>query len=166
MMEPICPQCGRDFVQRSRCEGLLEQLLRLIYVYPFRCQLCMHRFRIMQWGKPYVKDADDKRQYKRIEAHIPITFAGDRIEGDGVVKDISMGGCGLELAAETQVPTGALLELRLRISDQEPPVIVEAATVRVARPKFLGVQFLRLQPRDRERLSQFIGELMIIARRA
>ncbi|MBM4122813.1 MAG: PilZ domain-containing protein [Nitrospira sp.] len=103
-MEPICPKCGKDFIQRTHREGLLEQLLRVIYVYPFRCQLCSHRFLTMQWGKRYVKEADDKRQYQRIETHIPITFAGDQIEGAGVVKDISMGGCGLELAAEASRP--------------------------------------------------------------
>lgn len=164
-MEPVCPRCGRDFVQRTHREGLLELLLSVVYVYPFRCQLCAHRFQTMQWGKRYVKGATDKRQYQRLETRIPATFSGDQIGGTGVAKDISAGGCGLELAAEMQIPTGTLLELQLRISDQEPPVIVEAAAVRAARGKFLGVQFLRIQPQSRERLSQFIRELMLVARR-
>lgn len=163
MMEPVCPQCGRDFVQRTHRQSLLEQLLSIAYVYPFRCQLCTHRFRAMQWGIRYVREAIDKRQYQRIATEIPVTFTGDQIEGTGVVKDISMGGCGLE--TEAQLSAGALLQLRLRISDQEPPVTVDAAAVRIVRSRFIGAQFLRLRPQEKDRLSQFIRELLIVARR-
>ncbi len=162
-MEPVCPQCGRDFVQRTHRQSLLEQLLSLVYVYPFRCQLCTHRFLALQWGRRYVREAIDKRQYQRIATQIPVAFAGDQIEGTGVVRDISMGGCGLE--TDAQLSAGALLQLQLRISDQEAPVIVDAAAVRMVRPKFIGVQFLRLRPQEKDRLSQVIRELLVIARR-
>ncbi len=163
MRDPVCTQCGRDFVQRTHRDGLLERLLSVAYVYPFRCQLCTHRFRAMQWGKRYVKEAIDKRQYQRFAIRLPVSFSSDQAEGTGTVTDISMGGCGLE--TDAQLSTGALLQLHLRIADQEPPVTVEAAAVRSVRAKFVGVQFLRVRPEEKERLSQFVRELLIIARR-
>jgi len=43
-MEPHCPRCGQDIVQRVRRRGLLDHLLSIVYIYPFRCQVCFHRF--------------------------------------------------------------------------------------------------------------------------
>ena len=44
-MKQQCPKCGTDFVQRIRPDGVLERLACLLFIYPFRCQLCTHRFR-------------------------------------------------------------------------------------------------------------------------
>jgi c-di-GMP-binding flagellar brake protein YcgR len=105
----------------------------------------------------------DRRQYQRLAIRLPITFSGDQTEGTGTVTDISMGGCGLE--TEAQCATGTLLQLQLRTSDQEPPVTVDAAAVRSVRAKFVGVQFLRVRPEEKDRLSRFIRNLLIAARR-
>lgn len=161
-MELTCPRCGKDFVRRTPRQGVLEQFLSLAYVYPFRCQLCTHRFRAMEWGKRYQKHASDKRQYERIPVRIPASFSGGEQEGRAVVTDLSMGGCGME--TDATFTEGGLLELRLHTSDQAPPITVEAV-VRSVRAKFAGLQFLRFQPEDKDRLSQLIRELMISARR-
>jgi hypothetical protein len=162
-MELTCPRCGKDFIQRAQREGLLDQILSAVYVYPFRCQLCTHRFRLVQAGKRYQKEGADKRQYQRFATQVPVTFSGEQISGEGVTKDLSMGGCGLE--TETKVPTGILLQLRIHILEMEPPVKVEAATVRMARANTLGIEFLRLSSQERNRLAQFISELLLVARR-
>jgi len=39
---------------------MLEYLLSIAYIYPFRCQVCFHRFRTFQWGVRYVKQAVQK----------------------------------------------------------------------------------------------------------
>ena len=39
--------------------GALETLLGIIYVYPFKCQLCGFRFRMPQWGVRYVRVPED-----------------------------------------------------------------------------------------------------------
>jgi hypothetical protein len=162
-MELSCPRCGKDFVRRAPRKGVLEQLLSLAYIYPFRCQLCTHRFRAMEWGKRYEKHTSEKRQYERIPANIPSSFSGGEQEGTAVVTDLSMGGCGMETNAPCT--EGALVELRLHTSDQTPPITIEAAVVRSVRGKFAGLQFLRFQPQDKDRLSQLIRELMVSARR-
>lgn len=162
-MEPVCPQCGRDFVRRCHREGALEQLLSIAYIYPFRCQLCTHRFRAMEWGKRYNKRRIDKRQYERIATRFPVTFSGDQVEGKGEVADLSIEGCGLE--TETPPEVGALLQLKLyTTSEQEPAVVVDAAVVRSVRSRSVGVKFLRLSAEHKGRLSQYMRNLLVTSR--
>lgn len=163
MIEPTCPRCGKDFVRRTMRKGILEAVLSAVYIYPFRCQLCTHRFRAMQWGVRYAKHMVDKRQYERIPVRIRSSFSGGEQEGTAIVTDLSMGGCGME--TPTPFTAGALIELRLHVTEQAPPIGIEAAVVRSAREKFAGLQFLRLRPEDKTRLSQLVRELMISARR-
>lgn len=40
----LCPNCQGTRITRSRRRGLFEWLLRAICCYPFRCDLCGHRF--------------------------------------------------------------------------------------------------------------------------
>jgi hypothetical protein len=40
-----CPECHGDRVFRSRRRGILEWYLRCVYIYPFRCAICGHRFK-------------------------------------------------------------------------------------------------------------------------
>lgn len=163
MTDPTCPRCGKDFVRRTMRKGILELALSAVYLYPFRCQLCTHRFRAMQWGVRYAKQAIDKRQYERIPVRIQASFSGGEQEGTAVVTDLSMGGCGMETG--TPFTEGGLLELRLHVTEQAPPIGIEAAVVRSAREKFAGLQFLRLRSDEKTRLSQLVRELMISARR-
>ena len=53
MPRPLCPRCSREYVKRVSRVGLGERLISLFYVYPFRCQLCGHRFQLLQWGVEY-----------------------------------------------------------------------------------------------------------------
>lgn len=44
MMMPKCPECrSNEFVRRSH-RVALEPLLRLVFLYPFRCEHCDTRF--------------------------------------------------------------------------------------------------------------------------
>jgi hypothetical protein len=53
MIASPCPDCGSTLVHRSHRIGLSEEMLSMAYVYPFRCQSCMHRFFSLQWGVRY-----------------------------------------------------------------------------------------------------------------
>ena len=73
--------------------GLGERLISLFYVYPFRCQLCSHRFKVIQWGVTYTRIEEDRREYERLPANFPVAFSAGAMNGQGGVLDISMGGC-------------------------------------------------------------------------
>jgi predicted RNA-binding Zn-ribbon protein involved in translation (DUF1610 family) len=48
-----CPECGGTPARRSHRNGLAEKTLGALYIYPFRCRLCGHRFFVWQWGIRY-----------------------------------------------------------------------------------------------------------------
>ena len=154
-----CPNCARDFVRRVARNGLAEVSLSLFYIYPFKCQLCGERFRLFQRGVRYVKVKEDRREYDRMEMSFPVKFHGEDISGDGMVLNVSMGGCSFSTAADLAI--GTIVKLELHVSAEVPPVIAEAAVVRNARAGSAGVEFLRWHPAERERLQLFVRGLLI-----
>jgi hypothetical protein len=136
---------------------MLEHLLSIVYIYPFRCQVCFHRFRNFQWRVRYVKQAREKSQHDRIVTRFQITFAGNGIDGSGMVTLVSLGGCAIE--TDAKLSSGQILQLQLKTSDRDPAVAVDAAVVRGVRSPVVGLQFLRFRMEERERLSQFVRDL-------
>lgn len=57
-----CPKCDGTLARRSHRDGLVEQLISLMYVYPFRCQHCSHRFFALLWGIRYHRVPVDHRE--------------------------------------------------------------------------------------------------------
>jgi hypothetical protein len=159
MAQLKCPNCGREFVRRVSRSGIVEILLSYFYVYPFRCQLCGERFRRCEWGVRYVRIDQDRREYERMEMNFPVSFSGQGISGEGMVINVSMGGCTLQ--TEATVESGALLNLSMQISKDVPPVIVDAGVVRNVRAGIIGVEFALWQQSERERLQLFIRGLLI-----
>lgn len=159
MSQLICPKCSKDYVKRVGRQGLKEHVLSLCYVYPFRCQLCGYRFRFLQWGIRYQRVEEDRREYERLPMNFPVSFEGDDVRGVGSVVDISMSGCSLH--AEAQLEEGKILQMVLQISRDLLPVAVEAAIVRTVQANRVGVEFLRFQPTERERLQLFVRGLVL-----
>lgn len=159
MAQLKCPNCNREFVRRVARVGFIERLLGLFYIYPFKCQLCGFRFRFLQRGVRYVRVEEDHREYDRIQMSFPLSYSGDGITGEGLTLNISMGGC--SFTASSEMPDGAIVKLALKISSDAAPVIVDAAVVRYLRNQVVGVEFLRWQPGERERLQLFVRGLLI-----
>lgn len=158
MLQPLCPNCSRDYTKRVSRIGFKERLLSIIYVYPFRCQLCGYRFRFMQWGVRYKRVEEDRREYNRMPASFPVSFACNGVQGAGHVVDISLNGCSLE--ADTIIAEGSIVRMSLQMSEELAPISVEAALVRDINRNRIGVEFLRFQYHDRERLQIFIRRLL------
>jgi hypothetical protein len=159
-MTPLrCPNCGRDFIRRVARSGAWEVLLSLFYVYPYKCQICGARFRSLRWGVRYIRVDEDRREYDRMEMRFPVTVSGQDISAEGVLLNISMGGCSFHTSAD--LSNGMILKLGLQISNDVAPVIVDAAVVRNVRSGAVGVEFLQWQQSERERLQSFIRGLLI-----
>lgn len=159
MLDLVCPDCSKNFVKRVNCQGICERLMSVLYLYPFRCQLCGHRFNHRQWGVRYVSVKDDRREYDRIATSFPVSISGENIEANGNVIDISMGGCTLSTAAE--LTRGTVITLGLQLSKELLPVIVDAAVIRNVRTNNAGTEFLRFHQNDREVLQLFIRGLLL-----
>lgn len=71
--------------------------------------------------------------------------------------DVSVRGCRIE--STIQVHTGTVLELRLYLSTDEPPLGVVQAVVRWSRGRHFGVEFVSLEPEEWARLQHFVKDL-------
>jgi hypothetical protein len=91
-------------------------------------------------------------------ANFAASFACDDVEGTGQVVDISLNGCSLE--ADTVIAEGSILRMALQMSEELAPISVEAALVRDVNKNRIGIEFLRFQYHDRERLQIFIRRLL------
>ena len=157
-MVPIkCPECDLDFTRRVSRAGLKERIASIFYIYPFQCQLCGHRFSAFQRGVRYVRVEEDRRDYYRVHANCPITFTGEKLSGKGILLDLSMGGCSFRTDAD--IALGMILKLGIQISISSPPVIVETVVRRVPAGR-VGVEFIRWQNNERERLRPFVRSLL------
>ena len=152
-----CPNCSREFVKQVARAGLKERLLEWFYVYPFKCQVC--GFRFFQWGVRFIRIEEDGREYDRLSMTFPMGFRGDQIQGEGLVLNISMGGCSFYTTSE--LSKGAIIRLELRISSDAAPVVVDAAVVRHIYNQTAGVEFIQWQRNERERLQLFVCGLLI-----
>jgi len=160
----LCPKCAKDFVRRTLRTSTYEIALSALYVYPFRCQLCAHRFLRLELGKRYDEATIDKRQYERIDVKFPVTFAGDKASGTGTVGRLSLGGC--ELECPLKLMEGMMFHMQLQPPGLDPAIHVETAVVRSVRPPVAGLEFLRSNPTEQFRLIQYVAGLLTAHRKA
>jgi hypothetical protein len=119
----------------------------------------MYRFRASQWGVRYDRQPIDQRQYERIPVRIPASFSWDQGTGLGIITELSMAGCTLD--TDTKPVVGALFRISVQPSEPDPAVMIEAAVVRSVRGPGLGLEFLRIQPSEQERLRQFMFRRLV-----
>ena len=157
MTNPVCPECCSEYVRRVHREGIGERLLSVFYVYPFACQLCGERFSFFQRGVRYVRIDEEQRMYQRFSVDFPLAFANDEVSGTGRVGDISMGGC--TVLTDAQLAPGAIFHLSLGIQDTVSPIKIDAARVRNVQLDRVGLEFLKFQKPERERLQNIMRDL-------
>ena len=152
-----CPNCSREFVRQVAPVGFKERLLERVSFYPFKCQVCGLRFH--QRGVRLIRIEEDGREYDRLSRSLPMGFRGEQIQGEGLVLNISMGGCSFYTASE--LSKGAIIRLEVRISSDAAPVVIDAAVVRHIYNQVAGVEFIGWQQNERERLQLFVCGLLI-----
>jgi hypothetical protein len=129
-------------------------LFSLFYLYPFRCQLCTHRFLALQWGCRYKRYTPDRREYLRIPVRAHAAFWGEESRGEGTAANLSMRGCAL--ATDTRPTQGEVLRLKLNMRNGHPAIEVEAAVVRNVVGLQYGLEFLRIRSQEKEQLGKII----------
>jgi PilZ domain len=159
MAEPHCPRCKSEVVERAGRAGLLERLLSVAYVYPFRCQSCLHRFRLMVWGQRYVRTQRtglaERRQHTRHTVDFWTTLWLEKGGRPGRARDLSAAGMSLETDASLE--PGQHLELDLQPAPDERPIRVEVAVVRSVQSGRVGLQFVQMKDDGDARLQKFLA---------
>ncbi len=147
-----CPQCRKDGVLRSRPQSPREHVAALMFIVPFHCQHCSHRFLACRLGLDQPQHPMDRREHLRIPVRLFLSFSGGKVRGEGTVMDLSMGGCIIK--SETQVHVDDIFYLEIAIQDQEQPIEV-AAMVRSVSARGIAFKFLR-KAQENKRLLAFI----------
>ena len=84
--------------------------------------------------------------------------ASTKMEGTGVMLDLSMGGCRIE--SPVTVELGVSLKLSIYVPDLDWPLMIEAASVQWVRDQIFGLAFIRIRDTERQRLEQVVSALM------
>ncbi len=144
-----CPECGKESVHRVPCLSLKEQVKRLLFVSPFRCQVCGHRFLAFRMGRRYPPVAE-RRTHERVPVSLALAFSGGRITGEGTLVNISLGGCLIE--TKTPVKVDDIFHVKLFVNEKEPAIEV-AGMVRSIGAKGIGLKFVRSAREDRRLIA-------------
>jgi PilZ domain len=160
-METIqCTRCATDYVRQSRRSGTIDRVLSMLRMFPFRCQLCTHRFWVIRLGQDFdATPNDEKREYQRFAVNIPATFRGEQNSGKGRITTLAIRGACLE--TESRLEHGTRVSLTLSLPGMHPPVEIETAVVRAALGKRFGLEFLEIDSLDEELLRSHIETLIV-----
>ena len=148
-----------DYVRQSRPNSTIDRLLMEMHMVPYRCQLCARRFWVMAWGRGHVDLLEEKREYQRLGVSFPVLFRGDQVSGEGMVTALSIRGCSIETT--TRIQHGTVLSLVLHLPGVPVPIDIEAAVVKAALGKRLGLEFLKIDSGEEERLRGHIETLIV-----
>jgi len=138
---------------------MMERVLQQLNVVPFRCQLCMNKFRAFHREAGGRAKVLDRRQYKRLPTSIQAQFLADnRIRSTNRITDISMDGCTLQT---TGLPRGTFLGLVLKPDQEDESIRIETAMVCSVHPTSVGLRLLEIPLPDQRRLSQVVLGLLV-----
>ncbi len=154
-----CTKCKSWCVRRVFIRGSHEMLLALLTIFPFRCQLCRHRFLAFA-GRI---TAGPRREYQRVSARYPVTIKGTDSSGQtngkekgktGVLVDLSIQGCGIACKMPLKVEEKVCLSIKL--TEYDFPLEVDQAIVRTQENERVGLEFVKVSPDHEERLRRII----------
>jgi len=101
------------------------------------------------------KATAEGRQGRRVRLTCRMFFFGDEdFEGEATVLDVSTTGC--RATSRIDVKVGTVLKLSLFLSDYKWPLRVEQSVVRWVDGERFGLEFIAIQPAQRERLRALI----------
>ena len=147
-----CPQCQKDGLLRAHPQSPREHIASFLFVAPFRCPSCSHRFLASRLWMDQPTHPIDRREHLRIPVRLYLSFSGGKVRGEGTVLDLSMGGCIIK--SQTQVHTNDIFYLQLSLEDSEPPLEV-AAMVHSVSARGIAFKFLRAA-QESKRLFAFV----------
>ena len=96
------------------------------------------------------------RAHPRFQVNHAVVFTG-RVNGQGVVSNLSLGGCHIQSSRLVRPDT--YLTVLLTLPDIVPPLKVNVAVVRWTRPGVFGLEFRYVEPAVHDRLARYLSML-------
>ena len=147
-----CPRCHKDDVVQGRPQTPRELVAALMWIVPFQCQDCRHRFLARRVSTARSSHPLERREHLRIPVRLCLSFSGGKVRGEGMVLDLSLGGCIIE--SKTHVQIDDIFYLEIALAEDEAPIEV-AAMVRSVSVRGIAFKFLR-KAQENKRLLTFI----------
>ena len=85
----VCPQCRQDGAVRVEAHSPRELIASLLWMVPFQCQRCDHRFLARRKSFRSASQVTERREHMRIPVRLSLSFSGGRVRGEGTVLDMS-----------------------------------------------------------------------------
>jgi hypothetical protein len=99
----------------------------------------------------------EQRKHRRHSVNFQGVFSSDTVKAEeGVVQDLSLGGC--RVGSEIPMPADTTIHLQIR-PRQAPPIYVPSAIVRWVRGSAFGVQFQELAEHESKALTRLLWSL-------
>jgi hypothetical protein len=96
-----------------------------------------------------------KRQAVRFNIYRPVSFCSGATEGEGTVVDLSQSGC--RVKSDVPIGIGSMICMFIVVPSGLMPITIGMATVRWAKNGEFGVQFIRVNSQQQERLRALIA---------
>lgn len=148
----VCPRCRESGAMSVSPQSPRELVAMLIWMAPFECRRCLHRFLARRPRTVRSSRAIERREHLRIPVKLCLSFSGGKIRGEGTVMDLSLGGCIIK--SDTHVHVDDIFYLEIVVAENEPPVKV-AAMVQSVGARGIAFKFLR-KAQGNKRLLTFI----------
>ncbi len=101
----------------------------------------------------------DLRNPPRYAVQLPVSFSGQNISGKGTIVDLSEQGCGV--LTDTRLPIASLITLKIDLYGDDPPLTIDLAVVRWLSGPTVGVEFIRTETGEQQRLKAFVNSLVV-----
>jgi hypothetical protein len=98
------------------------------------------------------------RKGQRLKTFATVRYRGDRIAGEGIIKDLSLSGS--HITGNRPVSIGMMLTLQVFVPGDPELLLIERATVKWVKRAEFGVDFDNPQPEVAERITQLIATLV------
>jgi PilZ domain len=99
----------------------------------------------------------ESRKSPRFAVQLPLWFSETERVEEGTILNISREGCMVTVEQVATPP--AYVHLDMQLWEGQEPVHVELAAVRWSSDTRVGLEFIKLTPEQRDRLSSFMGML-------
>ncbi len=100
------------------------------------------------------KGHGERLRPQRIQTALLVSFTHEEgVTGEGMVCNLSLGGCGIRSA--TSVSDGMLMSLQISLPDTATTIAIEMARVQWVSSEEFGIQFLMMLPKQRKALERF-----------
>ena len=141
-------------MRRSSRVGAFERLISSLYVYPFRCQRCSHRFRALNWGHRYPHPKGERRDYERVAVRLPARLTAGTESVDAETTDLSVSGCAVR--TDARFPPGTEVRFTVKLGASGGTVEIAEAVVRAINEGRVSLQFVHVGVDEQRRLAEYI----------